>query len=135
MPILNFIFVCLRFPVPDLFILILLSVLLVSFISLKKSSFPNEIVWYLVVNVDELEFTILNYPFLQCLYEAGKYSGVRLLDLFCEALNQVLYPSRDSVCSKRDEKDHGLSSTNDPCQQYSIMQSGGSICQIVRKVR
>ncbi|XP_058754225.1 origin of replication complex subunit 3-like [Vicia villosa] len=70
-----------------------------------------------------------------CLYEAGKYSGVRLLDLFCEALNQVLYPSKDSVCNKRDEKDHGLSSSNDPCQQYSIMQSGGCICQIVRKVR
>ncbi|CAK8566368.1 unnamed protein product [Lathyrus sativus] len=70
-----------------------------------------------------------------CLYEAGKYSGVRLLDLFCEALDQVLYPSRNSVSSKRDEKDHGLSSKNDPCQQDSIMQSGGSICQIVRKVR
>ncbi|CAI8597431.1 unnamed protein product [Vicia faba] len=70
-----------------------------------------------------------------CLYEAGKYSGVRLLDLFCEALNHVLYPSRDSVCKKRDEKDHDLSLTNDPCQQYSIMQSGGYICQIVRKVR
>ncbi|KAK2400309.1 origin of replication complex subunit [Trifolium repens] len=71
-----------------------------------------------------------------CLYEAGKYSRVRLLDLFCEALNQVLYPSRDSVCHTSNEKDHhGLSSTNDPCQQYSILQSGGFICQIARRVR
>lgn len=81
----------------------------------------------------ELEFIILNFPFVQCLYEAGKYSRVQLLDLFCESLNHVLYPSRDSVMS--DEKDHGLSSTNDPFQQYSIMQSGGLICQIARRVR
>ncbi|RDX65710.1 Origin of replication complex subunit 3, partial [Mucuna pruriens] len=70
-----------------------------------------------------------------CLYEAGKYSKVRLLDLFCEALNLDLYMSRDSDCYMGDEKDRDLSSTNDPCQQYSIMQSGGFICQIARKVR
>ncbi|KAK7341189.1 hypothetical protein VNO80_24114 [Phaseolus coccineus] len=70
-----------------------------------------------------------------CLYEAGKYSRVRLLDLFCEALNQDLYLSRGSDCHVGDEKYCGLSSTNDSCQQYSIMQSGGFISQIVRKVR
>lgn len=83
----------------------------------------------------ELEFKILNFPFVQCLYEAGKYSRVQLLDLFCEALNHVLSPSRDSVCHTRDDKDHGLSAINDSSQQYSIMQSGGFICQIVRRVR
>ncbi|TKY67900.1 Origin of replication complex subunit 3 [Spatholobus suberectus] len=70
-----------------------------------------------------------------CLYEAGKYSRVRLLDLLCEALNQDLYLSRDSDCHVGDEKDRALSSNNDPCQQYSIMQSGGFIGQIVRKMR
>ncbi|XP_020214135.1 origin of replication complex subunit 3 [Cajanus cajan] len=70
-----------------------------------------------------------------CLYEAGKYSKVRLLDLFCEALCQDLYLSRVSDCHVGGEKDRGLSSTNDPCQQYSVMQSGGFIGQIVRKVR
>ncbi|KAJ1401469.1 hypothetical protein SESBI_28748 [Sesbania bispinosa] len=70
-----------------------------------------------------------------CLYEAGKYSRVRLLDLFCEALDQDLYPSRDSGYHVGDEKDHGLSMRDDPCQQYSTMQSGGFVCQIVRKVR
>lgn len=83
----------------------------------------------------KLEFMILNFPFLQCLYEAGKYNRVRLLDLFCEALNQDLYPSRDSGCHVRDEKVRGLSMTNDPCRQYSIMQSSGFIGQIAHKVR
>ncbi|KAK7263973.1 hypothetical protein RJT34_31573 [Clitoria ternatea] len=70
-----------------------------------------------------------------CLYEAGKYSRVQLLDLFCEALNQELHLVRDSECYAGDKKDRGLSSRNDPCQNYSIMQSRGLICQIVRKVR
>lgn len=70
-----------------------------------------------------------------CLYEAGKYSRVRLLDLFCEALSQDLYLSRVSDCHVGDEKDRDLSSTNDPRQQYSIMKSGGIIGKIVCKVR
>jgi len=57
------------------------------------------------------------------------------LDLFCEALNQDLHLSRASDCHAADERYCGLSSTNDPCQQYSIMQSTGFIGQIVRKVR
>lgn len=75
------------------------------------------------------------FPFVQCLYEAGKYSKVQLLDLLCEALNKDLYPLRDSSCQEGDEKDNGVSLTNEPCQQYSIMQSNGFICQIGRKVR
>ncbi|KAE9620215.1 putative origin recognition complex, subunit 3 [Lupinus albus] len=70
-----------------------------------------------------------------CLHEAAKYSRVRLLDLFCEVLNPDLYLSRDSDCGVGDEKESGLSSTGDPCQQYSVMQSSTFICQIVRKVR
>ncbi|MED6134185.1 Origin recognition complex subunit 3 [Stylosanthes scabra] len=70
-----------------------------------------------------------------CLCEAGKYSRVRLLDLFCEVLNPDLYPHRDSVCYIRNEKDQGLSSTNGHSQQYSSVQSGGLIRQIVRKLR
>ncbi|KAG5001585.1 hypothetical protein JHK87_022657 [Glycine soja] len=70
-----------------------------------------------------------------CLYEAGKYCRVRLLDLFCEALSQHLYLSRVSDCDVGDEKDCDLSSTNDPRQQYSIMKSGGIIGKIVCKVR
>ncbi|XP_057751836.1 origin of replication complex subunit 3 [Arachis stenosperma] len=70
-----------------------------------------------------------------CLCEAGKYSKVRLLDLFCEVLNPDLYPHRDSVCHIRNEKDQGLSSTNGHSQQYSSVQTGGLIRQIVRKVR
>jgi len=85
--------------------------------------------------VAKLEFMILIFSLVQCLYEAGKYSGVRLLDLFCEVLNQDLYPLRDSDCHVGGEKYCGLPSANDPCQQYSIMQSGGFICQIARKVR
>nr|KYP68128.1 Origin recognition complex subunit 3 [Cajanus cajan] len=87
------------------------------------------------VDVANLQLMILIFPFVQCLYEAGKYSKVRLLDLFCEALCQDLYLSRVSDCHVGGEKDRGLSSTNDPCQQYSVMQSGGFIGQIVRKVR
>lgn len=78
---------------------------------------------------------ILIFPFVQCLYEAGKYCRVRLLDLFCEALSQHLYLSRVSDCDVGDEKDCDLSSTNDPRQQYSIMKSGGIIGKIVCKVR
>ncbi|KAL2329275.1 hypothetical protein Fmac_022702 [Flemingia macrophylla] len=70
-----------------------------------------------------------------CLYEAGKYSNVRLLDLFCEALSQDLYLLRSSDCHAGYEKDRGLFSTNDRCQQYPVMQCGGFIGQIVRKVR
>ena len=83
----------------------------------------------------KLEFMIPIFPFVQCLYEAGKYSRVQLLDLFCEALNPDLCPQRDSVCPVVDEKDRGLSLANDSCQQYSIVQSGSLIRQIVRKVR
>ena len=83
----------------------------------------------------KLEFMILIFLFVQCLYEAGKYSRVRLLDLFCEALSQDLYLSRVSDCHVGDEKDRDLSSTNDPRQQYSIMKSGGIIGKIVCKVR
>ncbi|CAL0329393.1 unnamed protein product [Lupinus luteus] len=70
-----------------------------------------------------------------CLHEAAKYSRVRLLDLFCEVLNPDLYLSRDFDYRVGDEKESRLSSTSDPCQQYSIMQSSTFICQIVRKVR
>ncbi|XP_061352844.1 origin of replication complex subunit 3 [Gastrolobium bilobum] len=42
-----------------------------------------------------------------CLYEAGKYSRVRLLDLFCEVLNPDLYLSRGSDCHVGNGKDHG----------------------------
>ncbi|CAJ1934113.1 unnamed protein product [Sphenostylis stenocarpa] len=70
-----------------------------------------------------------------CLYEAGKYGRVQLLDLFCEALNQDLNLSSDSDHHVRDERYCGLSSTSDPRPQYSIMQSSGFIGQIVRKVR
>lgn len=83
----------------------------------------------------KLEFMILIFLFVQCLYEAGKYSRVRLLDLFCQALSQHLYLSRVSDCDVGDEKDRDLSSTNDPRQQYSIMKSGGIIGKIVCKVR
>ncbi|QCD88891.1 origin of replication complex subunit 3 [Vigna unguiculata] len=70
-----------------------------------------------------------------CLYEAGKYRRVRLLDLFCEALSQDLYLSRGPDYHVGNERYCGLSSTSDPCQQYSIMQSGGYIGQIARNVR
>lgn len=73
--------------------------------------------------------------FVQCLYEAGKYSRIRLLDLYCEVLNPDLYPSRSSDSHVGNENDHSLSSSNDSSQQYSIIQKGGSISQIVRIVR
>ncbi|KAG2398159.1 Origin of replication complex subunit 3 [Vigna angularis] len=43
-----------------------------------------------------------------CLYEAGKYSRVRLLDLFCEALSQDKYLSTGPDCCVGNERNCGL---------------------------
>ncbi|XP_054789583.1 origin of replication complex subunit 3-like [Prosopis cineraria] len=69
-----------------------------------------------------------------CLHEAGKYNRIRLLDLFCEALNSDLFPSRASDCQVSNKNDCGLSSSSS-YQQCAIIQKDGFISQIVRKVR
>ncbi|XP_028756747.1 origin of replication complex subunit 3 [Neltuma alba] len=69
-----------------------------------------------------------------CLHEAGKYNRIRLLDVFCEVLNPDLFPPRASDCHVADENDCGLSSSNS-YQQCSIIQRGGCISQILRKLR
>ncbi|KAJ7964080.1 origin of replication complex subunit 3 [Quillaja saponaria] len=67
-----------------------------------------------------------------CLYEAGKYSKVQLLDLFCDMLDPDLYTSDNHVGI---EKYVGLSSSDDLCREYSILRKGGSVCQIVSILR
>lgn len=78
-----------------------------------------------------------NYCTLQCLYEAGKYNKIRLLDLLCEALNPDLYTSRASNNHAVLEKDVGVPMATDRCirRKYSTLRKGGFVGQIVRKVR
>ncbi|KAG6714539.1 hypothetical protein I3842_05G207000 [Carya illinoinensis] len=72
-----------------------------------------------------------------CLYEAGKYNKIRLLDLLCEALNPDLYTSRASNDHVVLEKDVGVPMATDRCirRKYSTLRKGGFVGQIVRKVR
>lgn len=68
---------------------------------------------------------------MQCFYEAGKYDKIRLLDILCEALDPGLYNTH-----MEQRNGPGLESSNHRChQQYPMYRKGGSIYQVVRKVR
>ncbi|KAI4346976.1 hypothetical protein L6164_007833 [Bauhinia variegata] len=70
-----------------------------------------------------------------CLCEAGKHSRVRLLDLFVEVLNSDLHLPSGFGSHLGAKNGLVLSSSKDQCQQHGILQRGGIICQIARKVR
>ncbi|TXG52969.1 hypothetical protein EZV62_022138 [Acer yangbiense] len=71
-----------------------------------------------------------------CLYEAGKYDKIRLLDLLCEALDPDLYNFRTIDTGMELEEDPSPFSSNYRCrQQYPVSRKGGFIGQVVRKVR
>ncbi|KAK0576465.1 hypothetical protein LWI29_017956 [Acer saccharum] len=71
-----------------------------------------------------------------CLYEAGKYDKIRLLDLLCEALDPDLYNFRTIDTGTELEEDPSPFSSNYSChQQYPVFRKGGFIGQAVRKVR
>ncbi|KAK4860318.1 hypothetical protein QYF36_021208 [Acer negundo] len=71
-----------------------------------------------------------------CLYEAGKYDKIRLLDLLCEALDPELYNFRTIDTRTELEDDPSPFSSNYRCrQQYPVFRKGGFISQAVRKVR
>ncbi|XP_015878379.3 origin of replication complex subunit 3 isoform X1 [Ziziphus jujuba] len=71
-----------------------------------------------------------------CLYEAGKHK-IRLLDIFCEALDPEAYNSVASDNHTGLGKGFGISTPSDPSmrQQCFTMRKGGFICQAIQKVR
>ncbi|KAK2658426.1 hypothetical protein Ddye_004959 [Dipteronia dyeriana] len=71
-----------------------------------------------------------------CLYEAGKYDKIRLLDLLCEALDPELHNFRTSDTHTKIEEDPRPFSSNYCChQQYPVFRKGGFIVRALRKVR
>lgn len=73
---------------------------------------------------------------LQCLYEAGKYHKISLLDLYCEALDPDLYDSRGSDLHLDLENNFRMPSNNQSVVgQHPNLHMGGFICQAIRKVR
>ncbi|XP_059667444.1 origin of replication complex subunit 3 [Cornus florida] len=72
-----------------------------------------------------------------CLYEAGKYHKVNLLDLYCEVLDPQLYDSSASDNHLGLGKIFRMSSSG-RCvhgQYPPSLEKGGLICQAIRKVR
>ncbi|XP_062082641.1 origin of replication complex subunit 3 isoform X2 [Humulus lupulus] len=71
---------------------------------------------------------------VMCLYEAGKYNKVQLLDLFCEALDPNIYNAIATGAHTRSGKGFEISSSNQSvAQQY--WRKGGPISQVIQKVR
>lgn len=71
---------------------------------------------------------------LLCLYEAGKYHKISLLDLYCEALDPDLYDSRDSDLHLDLENNFRMPSNNQSVVgQHPNLRMGGFICQAIRK--
>lgn len=71
----------------------------------------------------------------QCLYEAGKYNKVQLLDLFCEALDPDLYNSMASENQTRSGKGFEVSSSSDHFMARQNLRKGGPIHKAIQKVR
>ncbi|XP_030533048.1 origin of replication complex subunit 3 [Rhodamnia argentea] len=72
-----------------------------------------------------------------CLYEAGKYDKLHLLDLLCEALDPEVYASRVPGSFTQETRHTKASSPND-CfthQHNFTMRKGGFISRAMRKVR
>ncbi|KAL3353212.1 hypothetical protein AABB24_020949 [Solanum stoloniferum] len=69
---------------------------------------------------------------LMCLYEAGRYHKVALLDLYLEALDPELYNSRLSNQGYDSAKDRSLLSNND---KLFKLQRAEVTNQVIRKIR
>ncbi|RVX00659.1 hypothetical protein CK203_030410 [Vitis vinifera] len=69
----------------------------------------------------------------KCLYEAGKYNKIQLLDLFCEAV----VPCLGNSTASNHHLGSGISSSSDHSihHQYLISEKCSFICQAIRKVR
>ncbi|CAK9178747.1 unnamed protein product, partial [Ilex paraguariensis] len=71
-----------------------------------------------------------------CLYEAGKYHKITMLDIYCEALDPELYNPRASHHHTALDKDLRMTSSDQcVCGQYPSLCKGGIICQAIRRVR
>ncbi|RVW78710.1 hypothetical protein CK203_048472 [Vitis vinifera] len=67
-----------------------------------------------------------------CLYEAGKYNKIQLLDLFCEAV----VPCLGNSTASNHHLGSGISSSSDHSihHQYLISEKCSFICQAIRKL-
>ncbi|KAK0593294.1 hypothetical protein LWI29_034421 [Acer saccharum] len=95
--------------------------------------------WGIVVLVRPESFlcvnSIRNDEYIDCLYEAGKYDKIRLLDLLCEALDPELHNFRTSDTHTKIEEDPCPFSSNYRChQQYPVFRKGGFIGWALRKI-
>ncbi|KAL8095531.1 hypothetical protein AgCh_036815 [Apium graveolens] len=73
---------------------------------------------------------------LLCLYEAGKYHKISLLDLYCEALDPNLWETRASgVHSVLDNNLKVPSNNQIVVGEQNNLHMGGFICRAIRKVR
>ncbi|XP_024031743.1 origin of replication complex subunit 3 [Morus notabilis] len=72
---------------------------------------------------------------VMCLYEAGKYNKVQLLDLLCEALDPDFYNSMASKNQTRSGKGFEISSSSDHFMARLNLRKGGPIHQAIQKVR
>lgn len=73
---------------------------------------------------------------LQCLYEAGKYHKISLLDLYCEALDPDLWETRASDFHSVLDNNLKVPSNNQiMVGEQNNLHTGGFICQAIRKVR
>ncbi|PON98354.1 Origin recognition complex, subunit [Trema orientale] len=72
---------------------------------------------------------------VMCLYEAGKYNKVQLLDLLCEALDPDIYNSIASDTHTRSGKGFEISSSSNHSMARQYLQKDGPISQAIEKVR
>ncbi|KAM1055080.1 hypothetical protein ACFX15_002268 [Malus domestica] len=74
-----------------------------------------------------------------CLYEAGKFDKIQLLDLFCEVLDPDIYNSlasdNDNLTGVGKSFATSLSSDHRVLEQNLSSRKGHLICQVVHKVR
>uniref|UniRef100_A0A803PXN8 Origin of replication complex subunit 3 n=1 Tax=Cannabis sativa TaxID=3483 RepID=A0A803PXN8_CANSA len=72
---------------------------------------------------------------VMCLYEAGKYNKVHLLDLLCEALDPNIYNAVASGTHTRSGKGFDITSSSNQSVAQQYWRKGGPISQVIQKVR
>ncbi|KAJ4844921.1 hypothetical protein Tsubulata_035299 [Turnera subulata] len=89
----------------------------------------------LVNGLEEMKKLLLHWSIVvQCLHESGKYGKVRLLDIFCEALDPLLCSPSGSKTDNNMGKDSTVSPGHQMSQQHPGLRKGGFIDQAVRTV-
>ncbi|XP_043706876.1 origin of replication complex subunit 3 [Telopea speciosissima] len=107
--------------------------------SCEKNKMAEETGENLANGLSDLKNSVNNWTsVVHCLYEAGKFQNIRLLDIFCEALDPALYNLNALDHQVGIGNDSAKPSSLDHCLldgRYSGLQKGSFISQAVRRVR